>query len=80
FTEWQQTTKQIDTYNSMLTGFTKLLQAEETRFSNGESSLFLINARELKVLETQQKLIELRAKNKINHVKVKWAAGLLGGN
>ena len=80
FTEWQQTAKQIETYNSMLTGFTKLLQAEEIRFSNGESSLFLINARELKVLETQQKLIELQAKNKINHVKVRWAAGLLGGN
>ena len=39
-----------------------LLRAEENKFRIGESSLFLLNSRENKVLESRQKLIELKAK------------------
>ena len=42
--------------------YIRLQRAEEIRFQNGESSLFLINARENKALEALQKLQELRAK------------------
>ena len=35
-----------------------LLKAEESKFSIGESSMFLVNAREIKLLETRQKLAE----------------------
>lgn len=52
-----------------------LQRAEETRFFNGESSLFLINQRENKALETLLKLNE----SAINYNKtanaLRWAAG-----
>ena len=35
-----------------------LLKAEESKFSIGESSMFLVNTRENKLLETRQKLAE----------------------
>jgi outer membrane protein TolC len=60
-------------YNS----FSRLLAAEETRFRNGESSLFLINTRENKVLETLQKLVELKTKWYKNQYAIQWSAGLL---
>jgi outer membrane protein TolC len=61
----------------MLTNFEKLLKAEETLFRNGESSLFLINSRENKVLETERKLIELKAKYYKTIYALQWSTGLL---
>lgn len=54
-----------------------LQRGEETRFRSGESSLFLINARENKTLEALQKLQELRTKYLITVNALQWAAGLL---
>ncbi len=54
-----------------------LQRGEETRFRAGESSLFLINARENKTLEALQKLQELRAKYLITVNELQWAVGLL---
>ncbi len=55
----------------------QLLKAEEARFANGESSLFLINSRENKVLDTAEKLVELKAKLFKTSYSLKWAAGIL---
>jgi len=51
--------------------YKRLLNVEEIRFSNGESLLFLINTRENKLLEAEQKLLDLRLKfiNSFNHLK-----------
>ncbi|MEN9950657.1 MAG: hypothetical protein RLY85_1409 [Bacteroidota bacterium] len=54
-----------------------LLQAEETKFNLGESSLFLVNARENKLLETEQKYAELRSKFFISLQAIQAAAGTL---
>ena len=54
-----------------------LLQGEETRFKNGESSLFLVNTRENKTLEALQKLQELRNKYIKTFNSLQWAAGQL---
>jgi outer membrane protein TolC len=54
-----------------------LLQGEETRFKNGESSLFLVNARENKTLEGLQKLQELRSKYFKTINLLSWSAGQL---
>lgn len=78
FTEWQQTVNQLSVQNSLLNSYSGLQRAEEMRFSNGESNLFLINAREIKTIEAEQKLIELQAKNKQAYVKLQWSAGVLG--
>jgi outer membrane protein TolC len=54
-----------------------LQRGEETRFQAGESSLFLINARENKTLEALQKLQELKAKFYKTENMLQWAAGNL---
>lgn len=55
----------------------QLLRGEETRFKLGESSLFLVNARESKLLEVNEKLIETEAKLKKAELKLIWMSGAL---
>lgn len=54
-----------------------LQRGEEIRFMAGESSLFLINARENKTLEALQKLQELKATYFKTENALLWAAGML---
>ncbi|MEG2079772.1 TolC family protein, partial [Chryseobacterium sp.] len=63
---------QIDLSKNNLQNYNRLLYAEETRYSNGESSLFLINSRENKVIESQEKLISIRTKFMKSFNKLKW--------
>lgn len=53
----------------------KLVEGEEMRFKFGDSSLFLINARESKLIETQEKLIETENKIRKNKLKAEWILG-----
>ena len=76
YTDWTQLALQLDMQQKLVVNIIALQRGEETRFANGESSLFLINSREMKTIETQQKLIELQAKKSKSIVKLKWAAGL----
>lgn len=62
---------------NMYRNFNFLLRNEELKFSQGESSLFLINSRENKVLEMQQKLIELRIKYLKAAYSIDWASGVI---
>jgi len=68
---------QILLQQKMTSNFKKLLSAEETLFKNGESSIFLINSRESKVLEAERKLIEVKTKYFKTLFALKWSAGLL---
>ncbi|ASW75937.1 hypothetical protein IQ37_08335 [Chryseobacterium piperi] len=63
---------QIDLSQSNLGNYKKLLAAEETRYSNGESSLFLINSRENKMIDAQAKLISIKTKFVKSYNKLKW--------
>ena len=63
---------QIDLADNNLKNYQKLLNAEEMRYSNGESSLFLINTRENKLIEAREKNIELKAKFLKSYNKLKW--------
>lgn len=54
-----------------------LQRGEETRFFNGESSLFLVNNRENKSLEALQKLAELETKYFKTFNNLYWASGVL---
>jgi len=60
-----------------LQNYLTLQRGEETRLNIGESSLFLVNARENKTLEAQQKLAELKVKFMKNIVYINWSAGRL---
>jgi hypothetical protein len=54
-----------------------LLRAEYQRFNNGESSLFLVNSRENKVIDYTEKTVELHLKFLKNRYAADWAAGIL---
>jgi outer membrane protein TolC len=69
--------QQIITAQSMYKNYNMLLQNENLRFEQGESSLFLVNSRENKVIESLQKIIDLRIKYFKASYAVEWAAGLL---
>jgi outer membrane protein TolC len=69
--------QQIVTAQSMYKNYDKLLTNENLRFSQGESSLFLVNSRENKVIESLQKIIDLRIKYFKASYAAEWAAGLL---
>lgn len=77
YNELVTTQQQVKTAQAMLQNYDRLYYGESTRFNNGESSLFLINARENKVLETKQKLIEYKTKYFKSYQGVMWAAGLI---
>ncbi len=77
FNELMALKNQVAIQEKAYRNFLALQRAEETRFSIGESSLFLINARENKTLEALQKLQELRTKYVITVNALQWAAGLL---
>lgn len=53
----------------------RLLQAEIIKFQNGESSLFLVNQRELYYLQSREKLIDLEAKLQQVLAKLRATAG-----
>lgn len=75
--DWQQLLQQVQLQRTTADQYAALQRAEETRFFNGESSLFLINSREVKTLEAKQKLIELQSKHQKAAVSIRWAAGVL---
>jgi outer membrane protein TolC len=77
FTEAGNLQTQIAIASRNYENYYRLFRGEETRFSVGESSLFILNSRENKVLETRQKLIELQTKFMQSLVALQGAAGLM---
>jgi outer membrane protein TolC len=68
---------QIALQSSNYSNCLALVKAEEKRFENGESSLFVINTRENKALEVLEKLIDLKTKYYKTIYALQWSAGLL---
>jgi outer membrane protein TolC len=68
---------QVTLLQKTYANYLQLQRAEETRFLNGESSLFLINSRENKSLETRIKLTETAVKYNKAAFSLQWAAGQL---
>ncbi len=64
--------KQIDIVQQNIGNYRRLLSAEESLFRNGESSMFLINSRENKLLEAEQKLLDIRLKFLNSYNQLKW--------
>lgn len=59
----------------MVNNYNTLRNGELKKFENGESSLFLVNSREAKLVEAQIKLESLRAKYQKEKALLLWAAG-----
>ncbi|MFM7016039.1 MAG: TolC family protein [Bacteroidota bacterium] len=56
--------KQLTFYQETVIGYQQLLNAENTLFDTGESSLFLVNSRESNLVNAKLKLVDLKAKLK----------------
>lgn len=79
YNEWKALREQIALQQAALQSYVALQRGEEIKFGNGESSLFLVNAREQKTLEARQKLIELQSKEQKAAAGTLWAAGMWAG-
>lgn len=77
YNEVQNLAVQVDNYTQVYSNYRKLYMGERIRFDVGESSLFLLNSRENKMLEAAQKLLQLKAKWNKAYAKLYWASGLL---
>lgn len=78
--EMEALADQIDLSRNTVQNYNKLLAAEITKFGFGESSLFLINSRETKLIEAEVKLLELQNKFRKATAGVEWSAGVLSGS
>lgn len=74
FNEWEINYEQYQLYGEIVKNQDRLYRAEITRLELGESTLFLVNSRETKLLETQLKRIELQAKIIKAYVTVNWVS------
>lgn len=70
--------QQIKLYTNTVKDYKSLLAAEKRMFDSGESSLFMINAREMSSINAGLKLIELVTKNKKALLSVEYSFGELG--
>lgn len=73
--EWNVSREQITLYQQTVSEYNQLLNAEQSLFNGGESSIFLINSREQGYISAQVKLLELQAKNQIAAAGMEWALG-----
>ena len=77
FMEFYALSSQLQTAQNMYKNYQSLLRTEELKFAQGESSLFLVNTRETKLIEILQKQIDLTFKAYKAKYTMEWAAGLL---
>jgi len=79
FQQIQLNNQQVLNYVANVQNYEQLLEAELIKFEAGESSLFLINSRELKLIDARRKLIELMGKYMKSHAGFVYSLGR-GGN
>ena len=73
--DWEALREQLALQEQVVLNAERLRQGEQTRFENGESSVFLLNAREASLVSARVKLAELRAKYAQTQATLRWAAG-----
>lgn len=77
FNTWQTTVQQIDLYTKTVQDYFTLLQGERSLFNTGESSLFMVNSRELGYINAQITLVKLYKENQMSAAKTLYEMGLL---
>jgi len=75
--DWNTNLSLITLYTQTVLDYQNLLLGERRMFNAGESSLFLINSREMSYISAQIKLIELQIKAEKAALQVQYAAGVL---
>ncbi|MEM1121304.1 MAG: TolC family protein [Bacteroidota bacterium] len=69
--------QQVGINQSAVNNYQDLLTAENEKFRYGESSIFLLNSREQKLIEAQLKLVKLLSLYQKNRLGLIWSAGQL---
>ncbi len=69
--------QQTEAYTRAYNNYRSVFNGENTRFNAGESTIFMVNTRELKLLETLQKLVDIKAKYRKAYAGMFYAAGTL---
>lgn len=74
---WRTTQSQIEIYNETVNNVERLVEGEQQKFDTGESSLFLVNQREMRFINAQVDFIQMIAKNQHAFIEVQYSLGLL---
>jgi hypothetical protein len=69
--------KQVDIYNLNIINYERLYESEKKLFDLGESSLFMINSREMSFINAQVKLNEIVNKSRKATLDLEYSYGLL---
>jgi outer membrane protein TolC len=77
FNTWETTQQQLNGYTEIVSSTDRLFRAELQKFQSGESSLFLVNAREIKYINTQVKFIDLFIKSQKAYMDIEYQLGRL---
>ncbi|QIX59752.1 TolC family protein [Hymenobacter sp. BT18] len=73
--DWEALRQQLALQAQVVQNAEQLRRGEQTRFENGESSVFLLNTREASLVSARLKLAELQAKYAQTQATLRWAAG-----
>lgn len=77
FNQWMTTVDQINLWEKTTGDYKRLLEYEQELFAIGESSLFMVNSREINFINAQLKLIDTKMSNQLAAIKTKYALGIL---
>lgn len=69
---------QVDLYSKNVQNYERLWESEKRLFDTGESSLFMINSREMSYINAQIKLNEIMNKNRKAALEADYSFGMLG--
>jgi outer membrane protein TolC len=69
--------QQVTLAETNVENYATLLEGEKTKFFNGESSLFLVNQRELQFADAQNKLVDLKMKLRFTENELQFLLGVI---
>lgn len=75
FAQMDNNIAQLSLFDKTLANYNILYNAENQKINIGESSLFLVNSRENKLIEAKLKKVDLILKNKKTAAELAWALG-----
>lgn len=70
-------TNQLNIAEQNVANYQLLLEAERTKFFNGESSVFIINQREMALADAQLKVVDIRSKLEMSVIEAEYHIGQL---
>jgi hypothetical protein len=76
--DWQTTDEQVTCIEKTVLDYSGLLTGERTLFNNVESSLFMVNIREMGYINVKIKLVELLAKIRKAKVPADYTFRIMG--